>query len=92
MKSFPKSNKSPNLVTLVVNTVSVRNCGRRAERRYLVVPKCTKDEENERPKKADKAFQIGPFIRAVVVVKWSACSPSTPTIRVQIPLKPAVFL
>ena len=30
-------------------------------------------------------------IRAVVVVKWSACSPSTPTIRVQIPLKLRVF-
>ena len=28
---------------------------------------------------------------AVVVVKWSACSPSTPTIRVRIPLKPKVF-
>ena len=27
---------------------------------------------------------------AVVVVKWSACSPSTLTIRVQIPLKPTV--
>ena len=27
----------------------------------------------------------------VVVVKWSACSPSTPMIRVQIPLKPTVF-
>ena len=27
----------------------------------------------------------------VVVVKWSACSPSTPTIRVQIPLKHTVF-
>ena len=26
-----------------------------------------------------------------VVVKWSACSPSTPTIRVQIPLKPTIF-
>ena len=29
--------------------------------------------------------------RAVLVVKWSACSPYTPTIRVRIPLKPAVF-
>ena len=29
--------------------------------------------------------------RAVVVVKWSACSPSTPAIRVQIPLKSTVF-
>ena len=29
--------------------------------------------------------------RAVVVVKWSACSPSTPTIRVRIPQKPSVF-
>ena len=28
---------------------------------------------------------------AVVVVKWSACLPSTPTIRVQIPLKSTVF-
>ena len=28
---------------------------------------------------------------AVVVVKWSACSPSTSTIRVQIPLKPTPF-
>ena len=28
---------------------------------------------------------------AVVVVKWSACLPSTPTIRVRIPLKPTVF-
>ena len=26
------------------------------------------------------------------VVKWSACLPSIPTIRVRIPLKPAVFL
>ena len=26
-----------------------------------------------------------------VVVKWSACLPSTPTIRVRIPLKPSVF-
>ena len=25
------------------------------------------------------------------VVKWSACLPSTPTIRVRIPLKPKVF-
>ena len=29
---------------------------------------------------------------AVVVVKWSARSPSTPTIRVRIPLTPTVFL
>ena len=29
---------------------------------------------------------------AVVVVKWSACLPSIPTIRVRIPLKPKVFL
>ena len=28
---------------------------------------------------------------AVVVVKWSACSPSTPTIQVRIPLKPTFF-
>ena len=28
----------------------------------------------------------------VVVVKWSACSPSTPTIRVQIARKPTVFM
>ena len=28
---------------------------------------------------------------AVVVVKWSACSPSLPTIRVRIPLKPTIF-
>ena len=28
---------------------------------------------------------------AVVVVKWSACSPSTPWIRVQIPLMPTIF-
>ena len=28
----------------------------------------------------------------VVVVKWSACSPSTLTIRVRIPLKYAVFI
>ena len=27
----------------------------------------------------------------VVVVKWSACSPTTPTIRVRIPLKPEKF-
>ena len=33
---------------------------------------------------------IGKY-RAVVVVKWSMCSPSAPTIRVQIPLKPTVF-
>ena len=26
------------------------------------------------------------------VVKWSACSPSTPTIQVRIPLKPTVFM
>ena len=26
------------------------------------------------------------------MVKWSACSPSTPTIRVPIPLMPTVFL
>ena len=30
-------------------------------------------------------------LRAVVVVKWSACSPSTPTIRVQILLTSTVF-
>ena len=29
---------------------------------------------------------------AVVVVKWSACSPSTPTIRVRIPLRSTIFL
>ena len=29
--------------------------------------------------------------RAVVVVKWSACLPSTLTIRVRIPPKPTVF-
>ena len=28
---------------------------------------------------------------AVVVVKWSACSPSTPTFQVRIPLKPTVI-
>ena len=28
---------------------------------------------------------------AVVVVKWSECSPSTVTIRVRIPLMPTVF-
>ena len=28
---------------------------------------------------------------AVVVVKWSACPPSTPTIRVRIPLKSTIF-
>ena len=28
---------------------------------------------------------------AVVLVKWSACLPYTPTIRVRIPLKPSVF-
>ena len=28
---------------------------------------------------------------AVVLVKWSACLPSTMTIRVRIPLKPIVF-
>ena len=27
----------------------------------------------------------------MVVVKWSACSPSTPTVRVRIPLKSTVF-
>ena len=26
-----------------------------------------------------------------VVIKWSACSPSDPMIRVRIPLKPTVF-
>ena len=31
------------------------------------------------------------LLMAVVVVKWSAWSPSTPTIRVRIPLKPTVF-
>ena len=31
------------------------------------------------------------LLRAVVVVKWSACSPSTPIIQVRIPLMPAVF-
>ena len=30
--------------------------------------------------------------RAVVVVKWSACSPLTPTIRVRIMLKPTVLV
>ena len=29
---------------------------------------------------------------SVVVVKWSACSPSTPTIRVRIPLRSTIFL
>ena len=29
---------------------------------------------------------------AVVVVEWSACSPFTPTIQVQIPLKPTFFV
>ena len=29
---------------------------------------------------------------ALVVVKWSACSPSTPTIRVWIPLRSTIFL
>ena len=29
---------------------------------------------------------------AVVVVKWSACLPSSPTIRVRIPLKSIIFL
>ena len=28
---------------------------------------------------------------AVVVVKWSACSPSTPTFRVRIPLRSTIF-
>ena len=28
---------------------------------------------------------------AVVVVKWSVCSPSTPVIRVRVPLNPTVF-
>ena len=31
-------------------------------------------------------------IWAVVVFKWSACSPSTPTIRVRIPLRSTIFL
>ena len=31
------------------------------------------------------------YFRAVVVVKWSVCSPSTPTIQVQIPLKATVL-
>ena len=31
-------------------------------------------------------------IWAVVVVKWSACSPSIPTIRVRIQLKSTVFI
>ena len=31
------------------------------------------------------------YHRVVVVVKWSACLPSTPKIRVRIPLKPIVF-
>ena len=30
-------------------------------------------------------------VGAVIVVKWSACSPSTPEIRAQIPLKITVF-
>ena len=38
--------------------------------------------------KVDKKSDRG----AVAVVKWSACSPSTPTIRVRIPLTPTVFL
>ena len=39
-------------------------------------------------------FYLPPYsvlFRIVVVVKWSACSPSTPKIRVCIPLKPTVF-
>ena len=32
-----------------------------------------------------------PQLWAIVVVKWSACSPSTLAIQVQIPLKPTVF-
>ena len=39
-------------------------------------------------------FYFPPYsvlFRIVVVVKWSACSPSTPKIRVCIPLKPTVF-
>ena len=35
-------------------------------------------------------FKLG-MSRAVVVVKWLAYSPSTPTIRVRIPLTPTVF-
>ena len=35
--------------------------------------------------------QTNSKVGAVVVVKWSACSPSTPTIRVRISLKPTVF-
>ena len=30
--------------------------------------------------------------RAVFVVKWSACSPSTPKIRIRAPLKLTVFI
>ena len=29
--------------------------------------------------------------RALVVAEWSACSPTTPTIRVQIPLTPKYY-
>ena len=38
---------------------------------------------------ADRNHLKGTWYRAVV--KWSACSPSTPTIRVRIPLKHTVF-
>ena len=37
------------------------------------------------------SIQLFRSFKAVVVVKWSACSPSTPTIRVQIPLKISVL-
>ena len=46
-----------------------------------------RDREIERNSGSKVSFSL-----AVVVVKWSACSPSTPTIRVRIPLTPTVFL
>ena len=36
-------------------------------------------------------YHLRNYRRDVVVVKWTACSHSTPTIRVRIPLKPKVF-
>ena len=41
--------------------------------------------------KSEKLNQTFITVYAKVVIKWSACSPSTLMIRVQIPLKPTVF-
>ena len=41
--------------------------------------------------KYDSSAVVNYNSRAVVVVRWSACLPSTPMIQVRIPLKPTVF-